>query len=155
MQSSGDQVAHRARFFEAQEKFTQQGILDLLAAGRSGVVDWLPGRAPVSDIAAMLAAMANARGGTLLLGVAPRSDRPVGVDDAENAINCVLEAALSIEPPLIIPMPQLVQVHGSPMVVVQVPRGMPYVYALAGRFLRRSGTVNAAMTPADLRRLML
>lgn len=155
MQSNSNPVMHKARFFEAQERFTQQGILDLLAAGRSETVDWLPGRAPVSDIAAMLVAMANARGGTLLLGVAPRSDRPVGVDDAENAINCVLEAALSIEPPLIIPMPQLIQTHGSPMVVVQVPRGMPYVYALAGRFLRRVGTANTAMTPADLRRLML
>jgi ATP-dependent DNA helicase RecG len=155
MQPSSDRLAAGVHFAETGEKVGQQGVLDLLSAGRSDVVDWLPGRAPVADIATMLVALANAHGGTLLLGVAPRSDRPAGVDDTENALNCVLEAALSIEPPLIIPMPQLVQVHGSPMVVVQVPRGMPYVYALAGRFLRRVGTANTAMTPADLRRLML
>ncbi len=59
------------------------------------MLDWLPGRALVRDIAAILVAMANAHGGTVLLGVAPRSDKPVGVDDAENTrLTSVLEAAL-------------------------------------------------------------
>jgi ATP-dependent DNA helicase RecG len=109
----------------------------------------------VSDIAATLAAMANARGGTVLLGVSPRVDKPVGVDDAENAVNRVLEAALSIEPPLIIPFPQIVQVKGSPMVVVQIPRGMPHVYSLDGRYLTRDGGANVALVPHLLRRLVL
>jgi ATP-dependent DNA helicase RecG len=99
--------------------------------------------------------MANAHGGTLLLGVAPRGDKPAGVDDAENAVNRVLEAALSIQPPLIIPLPQQVQVKGSPMVVVQIPRGMPYVYALEGRYLTRQGAMNVPLAPYALRRLML
>ena len=71
------------------------------------------------------------------------------------AINRVLEAALSIQPPLIIPLPQSVQVQGSPMVVVQVPRGMPYVYALEGRYLARQGAANVPLSPMLLRRLML
>lgn len=133
----------------------EQIITDLLEAGRTDVADWLPGRAPVSDIAATLAAMANARGGTVLLGVSPRADKPVGVDDSENALNRVLEAALSIEPPLIIPFPQIVRVKGSPMVVVQVPRGMPHVYALDGRYWTRDGGTNVSLSPHVLRRLVL
>ncbi len=152
--SSEMQTGH-SPFIQAEKKIGEDEILNMLNTGRSERVEWLPGRAPVSDIATALVAMANAHGGTLVLGVAPRSDKPAGVDDTENAVNCVLEAALSIEPPLIIPVPQVVQVKGVAMVVVQVPRGMPYVYALEGRFIRREGTVNSPMSPHALRRLML
>jgi len=41
------------------------------------------------------------------------------------------------------------------MVVVQVPRGMPYVYALDGRYLTREGVANNPLPPHLLRRLML
>lgn len=144
-----------AQFVGTGQVVDELSILGLLGAGRNDTVDWLPGRAPVSDIATTLAAMANAHGGTLLLGVTPRTDKPAGVDDAENAVNRVLEAALAIQPPLIIPLPQQVQVKGSPMVVVQVPRGMPYVYALEGRYLTRQGGMNTPLPPYTLRRLML
>ncbi len=127
----------------------------MLRAGRSDVLDWLPGRAPVRDISTVLVAMANAHGGTVLLGVAPRSDKPVGVDDAENTVDHVLEAALAIDPPLIIPLPQVIQVQGVPMVVVQVPRGMPYVYSLDGRYLTREGAANSPLPTHLLRRLVL
>ncbi len=145
----------RTRFRTARQTLTAEQVETLLAGGRSAVLDWLPGRAPVGDIANILAAMANAQGGTLLLGIAPRSDKPVGVDDADNGVNRVLEAALTIQPPLIIPLPQIVQVKGNPMVVVLVPRGMPYVYALEGRYLTREGAQNVPLTPFALRRLML
>lgn len=154
-ESGSQPIAAKARFFEPNQKMTASEVLELLRGGRSEAVDWLPGRAPVTDIATVLVAMANTHGGTLVLGVAPRSDRPAGIDDTENAINCVLEAALSIEPPLIIPMPQVVHVQGAPLIVVQVPRGMPYVYALEGRFLKREGGANVPLSPVALRRLML
>lgn len=144
-----------SRFPEAAQTIEEQDILAYLEAGRSEVLDWLPGRAPVSDIAETLAAMANSRGGMLLLGVMPRADKPAGVDDTASAIDRVLEAALSIEPPLIIPLPQVVRVRGTAMVVVQVPRGMPYVYALSGRYLARRGSANHPLPPDKLRRLLL
>ncbi|NDJ77646.1 MAG: transcriptional regulator [Chloroflexi bacterium] len=133
----------------------EKDVLALINTGRTEVADWLPGRAPVSDIATTLAAMANAQGGTLLIGVAPRTDRPVGVEDAGNAINRVLEASLSISPPLIIPFPEVTQVKSSPMVVVRIPRGMPYVYGLDGRYLTRKGGENVSLLPDLLRRLIL
>jgi ATP-dependent DNA helicase RecG len=146
----------RDRSLERDEQpLSEQDILGLLDGGRSDEADWLPGRAPVGDIAETLAAMANTHGGTLLVGVSPRADRPVGVDDAANAINRVVEAALSIEPRLIIPFPRLIQIKGSPMVVVQIPRGMPYVYALDGRYLTRINAANSPLSPDLLRRLIL
>jgi ATP-dependent DNA helicase RecG len=41
------------------------------------------------------------------------------------------------------------------MVVVQVPRGMPYVYALDGRYLTREADQNNPLLPRLLRRLIL
>lgn len=140
---------------ERQQKLDEEAILRLLASGRTATADWLPGRASAGDIAETLAGMANARGGVLVLGVTPRADRPVGVDDAENAVNRVLEAALSITPPLIIPFPQLVHVRGSAMIAVVVPRGMPHIYALEGRYLTRDGARNTPLVPQRLRRLLL
>jgi ATP-dependent DNA helicase RecG len=67
----------------------------------------------------------------------------------------VLEAALSIEPPLIIPLPQPVPVKGSPMVIAQVPRGMSHVYSLDGRYLSREAASNRPLSPTALRRLIL
>lgn len=145
----------RDRFYEPKQTVSEAEIVTLLESGRSEVLDLLPGRAPVSDIATTLSAMANTHGGTVLLGVAPRSDRPVGVDDADNTVNRVLEAALSIDPPLIIPLPHTLRVKGNVMVVVEVPRGMPYVYALDGRYLAREDTQNVPLLPHNLRRLML
>ena len=143
------------RFVESDRFLDETDIFDLLKAGRSERADWLPGRAPVSDIAEALVAMANAYGGTLVLGVAARADRPLGVGNVERVVNQILEAALSVEPPLIIPLPQLVQVQSSTVVVVQIPRGMPHVYSLDGRYLVREGTANVPLSPVLLRRLIL
>jgi len=150
-----NELVVQSTFRESDERLGEQDILSLIDGGRSEVLDWLPGRAPVADIAATLAAMANAHGGTLLLGVAPRTDKPAGVDDGENAINRVLEAALAITPALIIPLPYIVKVNGLPMVLVQIPRGMPHVYALDGRYLTRDGVTNVPLVPQALRRLIL
>ncbi len=145
----------RTPFYRSDQALDEQGALALLQGGRGETVEWLPARAAVSEIATTLAAMANSRGGTILIGMAPRSDRPTGVDDAEFTINRILEAALSIEPPLIIPMPYSMTVRGGLMIVVQVPRGMPHIYALEGRYLTREGAANAPLTPHRLRRLLL
>lgn len=149
--SSDAQSAFTERAYDLDEK----EVIQLLAKGRTDQLDWLPGRAPVADIAETLAAMANARGGTLLLGVTPRSDKPAGVDDSDNAINRVLEAALSVEPPLIIPFPQIIVVKGSPMVAVHVPPGMPYVYSLDARYLTRRAGTNHTLSSHMLHRLIL
>jgi ATP-dependent DNA helicase RecG len=129
-------------------------IRQLIKEGRSVRAEWLPQDAIPSEIAAVLVAMANSQGGTLLIGVA-RSGGVVGVRDGESTIDRVLQAALSVEPPLIIPLPRIVRVGQKSIVAVNIPMGLPHVYALEGRYLYRSDTENTPLNPRELRRLMM
>jgi len=96
----------------------------------------------VQDLAETLAALANGRGGVLTLP-APRK--------AESLIDQVLQAALSTEPPLILPIPQA----GKASVQVTVPDGLPHVYAVEGRYLIREAEQNIPLGPERLRRLLI
>ncbi len=133
----------------------EQDVQDLISAGRGQQAEWLPARAPVEDIAPALAALANSAGGTLLLGVAPRTDLIVGVDDPEAAVERVLKATLDISPPLIIPLADKVVIGQFTLVAVSVPRGLPHVYAYDGRFLVREDTRNVPLDARALRRLLI
>ncbi len=134
-------------------KITEQDIQTLISDGRSAEVDWLPGRAPLEDVASVLVAMANSSGGMLLLGVAPRTDMLVGVEEPDNAVERVLRATLDVTPPLIIPLAQKVTIGQFTLVVVAVPKGLPHVYA--GRFLVRDGDKNKALDARELRQLLV
>jgi len=127
----------------------------LLAGGKGPQVDWLPDGTEPGRIAASLAGMANAQGGSLILGVSPRSNRVHGVAHPEQTIDCVLQAALMLEPALILPVPEKVDFDGGTVVVVRVPPGLPHVYALEGRYLIRDGMVTGPLSAPRLRRLLL
>jgi ATP-dependent DNA helicase RecG len=131
-----------------------EDLWHLIQGGRSARVDWLNEGAPLELMAATLTAMANSQGGMLLMGIGPTASL-IGVRDVDSAIDRVLQAALSIDPPLIIPLPRVVRLSERPVVVVHIPPGMPHVYAFDGRFLFRQGTENAALKPRELRRLMM
>jgi ATP-dependent DNA helicase RecG len=127
----------------------------LVKSGRSERLDWLSENAPLDTIAAILTAMANSRGGTLVLGLIGPTGTLLGVRDPVSAIDRVIQAALSIEPALIIPMPRPASIKEKQVVVVHVPPGMPHVYALDGRYLIRQGIDNTALKPRELRRLII
>lgn len=126
-----------------------------IKTGRSDRLDWLSENAPLDHVATILTAMANSHGGTLVLGLIGPTATLIGVRDSGNAIDRVIQAALSIEPPLIIPMPHTLPLKEKHVVVVHVPHGMPHVYALDGRYLSRQGIENIALKPRDLRRLII
>ncbi|HVU13879.1 MAG TPA: ATP-binding protein [Phototrophicaceae bacterium] len=123
--------------------------------GRSERLDWLSENAPLDAMATILTAMANSHGGMLVLGMIGPAATLIGVRDASSAIDRVLQAALSIEPPLIIPMPRTILLKDKHVVVVHIPPGMPHVYALDGRYLSRQGIENTALKPRELRRLII
>ncbi len=133
----------------------EQELQTLLSEGQKADVDWLPGRAPIDDLATILVAMANSSGGTLLLGVAPRTDQIAGVDDVEAATERVLRATLSVTPPLIIPLPERATIGVYTLLVVTVPRGLPHVYSYDGRFLVRDGAANRPLDARLLRRMLI
>lgn len=130
-------------------------VWPVLQKGRSTQLDWFSEQASATHIATAMAAMANTRGGTLVIGVVGPTASPLGVRDTETIIDRVLQAALAIEPPLIIPMPRIIQMKGQDIILVQLPQGMPHVYSLEGRYLRREHTENIPLKPHELRRLIM
>ncbi len=129
-------------------------LAESIKTGRTERLDWLVEGAAVETIAASLAAMANTFGGMLLLGVS-LNNAVLGVRDPAAVIDRVLQAALAIEPALIIPLPVTAQVAGKTVIVARIPPGMPHVYSFDGRFLVRQGVDNKPLKPRDLRRLLI
>ncbi|MCX6042949.1 MAG: hypothetical protein NTV69_17670, partial [Caldilinea sp.] len=86
-------------------------VRGLLGAGVSSRVAWLPAKVAKPALAETLAAMANAEGGVVLLGVTAK-----GVPQSENDLaalrELVTEASLLPDPPLILPSPQGVALEG-------------------------------------------
>lgn len=138
--------------------------------GRRGAdFDWLAGDASVETIATTLSALANTRrGGTLMIGVTPSPPSAAvpaiisGVSDPLEMIDRVLQAALSLTPALILPLPKVVETGGkqkTTVVITTVPAGMPYVYACDGRYLHREmredAPHNLPLEPRALRRLLI
>jgi len=111
--------------------------------------------ATLSKLAEALVALANADGGVLYLGLEPGSRKTVGLADPVAALDRAVQAALAAEPPLIIPLPERIDVGGRSVVAVTVPRGLPHVYSYRGRYLLRDTDRNRPIDPRELRRLMM
>ena len=108
-----------------------------------------------SKLAETLVAFANAGGGTLFVGVDPRSGKPTGLQDPEATADRALQAALSTDPPLIIPLPQITEREEHPVLAITVPPGLPHVYSHRGKYLVRDGTRNRPLEARQLRRLIM
>ncbi len=129
-------------------------IAALLAQGDGQGLALLRGNVRADALAETLAALANAQGGTVLLGVG-RGGKPEGVADADLARALVLDAALLCTPPLLLPLPTAVQLADTTLLLAEVPSGLPHVFAVRGRYLRREGAADAPLAPEALRALLL
>jgi ATP-dependent DNA helicase RecG len=130
-------------------------LFALIRQGRHARLDWLGEGAALESMAATLTALANSQGGWLIIGVVGSQPALNGVRDTDSVVDRVLQAALMVDPPLIIPLPRIVRAQERGFVIVQVPAGMPHVYAFDGRYLIRQGVENTALKPRDLRRLLM
>ena len=129
-------------------------ITQVIANGKQANSDWLPENPAAKDMTEILLAMANTQGGQLIIGV--DNDATLqGVNDTDKCIDRLLQAALSISPPLIMPLPQVHLIQGKTAVVATIPSGMPYVYSHEGRYLKREGANNIPLSSRELRRLMM
>src|SRR5262249_55972993 len=122
--------------------------------GRGARADWLSDAATIESLAGTMVAMANTQGGVIMIGLGA-SGSVVGVRDTDSAVDKLIQAALPAEPPLIIPMPRVNRMSEKPVVVADIPRGLPHVYSLDGRYLYREGAENTALKPRDIRRLLI
>lgn len=131
-------------------------IRQRLRRGRDEATDFQPATVTPRRLAETMCAMANGAGGTIFVGVS-RGRRPAitGLSDPEGARDTAVQAALMCDPPLIIPLPRIVQGEDAPVLVINVPRGLPHAYSLAGRYLIRRGTKNEPLVDSELWRLLL
>ncbi|NJN17639.1 MAG: DeoR family transcriptional regulator [Oscillochloris sp.] len=131
-------------------------INELLQQPEGPRLAFLRERARLDEVAETLAAMANGQGGSIVLGVAGRSKARVeGVSNVDAGRDLLIEAALACTPPLILPLPIVVRHEDAPLVLAIVPAGLPQVYAVHGKYLRREGGTNQPIAPDALRRLLL
>jgi ATP-dependent DNA helicase RecG len=129
-------------------------IAAYLEAGPSDRVAFVPAKIATRPLAETLAALANANGGLALLGVSPK-----GSVQKETDVNALRDAAtaagLLTDPPLVLPSAQVITIEQGPVVVVQVPAGLPHIYNLQGMYWTRTAGQNRPLTTPELRRLLL
>jgi ATP-dependent DNA helicase RecG len=113
----------------------------------------VPERSAQLALSETLSALANARGGTVLLGVT-KAGAVRGVRDVDAQCENALAAALLTSPPLVLPIPEQVTVDSRAVVAIQVPAGLPNVYAIEGRYLVRDGQRNRPLKAAEVHQLM-
>lgn len=132
---------------------TSVDVKKLLSAGPSARIDVLtPAAATAERMARSLVALANARGGVLIVPCSAKAK--VAADELRER---ALQALLLSEPRLIAPLPYLIgEDRAAPdALVVEVPEGLPNVYSLDGRYLTRDEGRNTVLSARALRDLML
>ena len=132
---------------------SEVNLKNLIKQGTSEQVALLPSDVPSRDLTDTIVAMANCSGGQIIIGVKSRSI--VGVIDADQFCNQIIDSALSLSPTLIMSMPMKTVINGKTLVIADIPNGLPHVYSHQGRYLQRNGTENIPILPNDLRHLMM
>lgn len=123
-----------------------EDLTRLLAAGPGERLAFAPAAANPTKLAETLTALANAHGGHLLLGVTA-TGKVAGVTSADEARGVAQAAGLLSTPPLILPLPQIIELGGKTVCLVEAPPGLPHVYSLDGRYLTRSASPTTGRTP--------
>lgn len=125
-----------------------------LEHGARDHVAFLSATASQRTIAETLAAMANAHGGLVLLGVTAKG-APQKQADLTKVREQLIEATLLTDPPLILPSAQIGASSHGDVVVVNVPSGLPHIYSVQGLYLTRTAAQNRPLTTPELRRMLL
>ena len=141
-------------------------VKKLLAAGAGAHIEVLSaGLATPERMARALTALANSRGGVLLVPVAPQFTLKGTAKPKDIDLHALLEnsykALLASEPRLIVPLPYWVRENAEDAesqllaLAIEVPDGLPNVYSVEGRHYTRSGGRITVLTARPLRELML
>jgi ATP-dependent DNA helicase RecG len=135
-------------------------ILTLLSHGFGPNLQGFPEDVPLSSLATTLVGMANSDGGTVILGVSPRAGELVGVNDPQAACERAFQAAILVDPTLVLPIPHQVTTQRTGMlkpvilIVIHVPSGLPNVYSFDGRYFGRDGAQTNPLPARQLYKLL-
>jgi ATP-dependent DNA helicase RecG len=116
---------------------------------------WLLDDVSLRELAAVLIGFANTAGGTILLGIDQETGNIHGVEDPVVTADFVFQAAIMADPPLVLPIPQVISSENKKIVKVVVPNGLPNVYNLAGRYYGRSDGRTIILADRKLRQLLM
>lgn len=131
-------------------------VLAWIARGQGEQLAFLPATPNVARLAETLVALANAHGGTVLIGVSAGGKAQGLSEGADGAMRELVQAAgLMASPPLILPPPRFVALDGKRIAAAEVPPGMPHAYNLNGRYLTRAGAGNRLLSAPELTALLL
>ena len=89
---------------------TSDDLARLIGAGPDEHIAFAPAHAGPAKLAETLAALANTHGGVLLVGI-NAGGRPTGIADADEARAALQTAGLLASPPLILPLPQTIEIR--------------------------------------------
>lgn len=128
-------------------------IAELLAQPEGQRLAFVRAKFRTDELAQSLVALANAQGGTVIVGATAR--KVEGLSDVAQAREAVLEAAMACTPPLVLPLPALAQHGPAALLLLTVPAGLANVYSLHGKYLRRVGPRDEPIPPDALRKLLL
>lgn len=133
---------------------TSTDLKNLMSVGPSARIEVLAPNAATPDrLARSLVALANARGGVLIVPLGPKTKA-----DPDDVRDRAMQALLMSEPRLIVPLPYLITDSPADVpnaLVIEVPEGLPNVYNVEGRYLTREDGRNAVLSARPLRELML
>jgi ATP-dependent DNA helicase RecG len=126
-----------------------------LAQGMGLELHWFPEDVGSARLAQVMVGMANGRGGSILLGIAPRTADVHGIRHPQAALDLSFQAALLSDPPLILPLPRFAAVASHQVLVITIPPGLPNVYSLDGRYWGRQGSQTTPLSARQLRQLLV
>lgn len=133
---------------------TEEELVNTVEMGQTDRVAFAGSKSSARALAETLAALANANGGVVLLGVSARGVLEKDADPVALS-ETVAAACLLCDPPLVLPAPQAVETAQGTALVVQAPPGQPHIYSVHGLYLTRTSAQNRPLTTAELRQLML
>ncbi len=114
----------------------------LLESGETPTLEFKVAPPRISELAERLCGFANSLGGMLVIGVADKSWEVVGVKNASEAADTVLQAARLCKPTVRLEPahPQVMELKGKPVLVATVPPNDGTLYQAGGVFWVRRGT---------------
>jgi len=132
--------------------WNEEALRLLIAHGETTTVELKVAPPRPTELAERLCGMANAQGGTLIIGVEDGSLKIVGVQDARAAVDVALRATRLIHPLLVLdpPEPEICSLEGTFLVVLGVPAHRGPLYQSGGVFWIRRSTHTVPLTLGEV-----
>jgi len=128
----------------------------LVDEGEGPLLEFKPADARPVELATTLAALANAEGGTLIVGIREKEGAPVieGIPNPKLTLDHLHTAATLCSPRFDLLPPTRVDVDGRLVLVVAVPDGLLDAYSVEGRFVARGGSFRRTLAADEIRSLL-